>query len=103
MARKACSVPRCPHLQPCPVEGHARRPWEGSTRRAALPPGWSSRIVPRILARDPICTLCRSALSTEVHHLADRDDHRDEVLAGVCKSCHQAETQAQAAAARRGR
>lgn len=101
-ARKPCRIPSCPELRPCPVEGHERRAWEGSTRRVDLPPDWSSRIVPRILARDPICTICDAALSTEVHHTGDRHDHRDEVLAGVCSRCHKAETAQQAAAARRG-
>lgn len=97
-ARKVCSSPRCPALQPCPE--HTPQPWAGSSRRAELPPDWSSRIVPRILRRDPLCTICSLALSTDVHHTGDPHDHSDEVLAGVCRACHDAETQKQAAAAR---
>lgn len=102
-ARKACAVPLCPHLQPC--EDHPPAPaWEGSTRRSELPPGWSHRIVPRILRRDPVCTdgvVCGGlALSTEVHHTGDPHDHRETNLAGVCAACHTARTAQQAAAAR---
>ena len=102
-APKACSHPTCPNVQPCP--DHQRKLWQGSYRRAQLPSGWSSRIVPRILKRDPLCTLaivCRGlALSTEVHHTGDPMDHRDEALGGTCHDCHATVTQQQAAAARR--
>ena len=102
-APKVCSSPSCPNLQPCP--DHERKPWASSTRRAELPPGWSSRIVPRILARDPICTDGRScgglALSREVHHVGSKFDHSDANLAGVCRACHRAATAEQAAAGRR--
>lgn len=95
-ARKICA--RCSNLMPCPT--HAKVAWVGSTRRAELPPGWSSRIVPRILARDPVCTTCNLAMSREVHHVGDPSDHSDEALAGVCVDCHKAATKRQATAAR---
>lgn len=101
-ALKVCSTPGCPRTQPCP--DHPKLPWQGSTRRAELPPGWSSRIVPRILDRDPLCTLrivCDGHLSREVHHVADPHDHSDANLAGTCKACHVVATQRQAADARR--
>lgn len=41
------------------------------------------------------------ALSTEVHHIGDRDDHRLEGLQGVCAACHRAITLEQAQTARR--
>lgn len=98
-AAKVCAHPNCPHVQPCPA--HPKIAWQGSTRRAQLPPGWSSRIVPRILARDPICTICSVHLSREVHHVGNPHDHSDEALAGVCVACHKAATAQQAAQARR--
>lgn len=98
MARAAKICPHCPNLQPCP--DHPKVAWAGSHRRRQLPRGWSHRIVPRILRRDPICTVCRAALSTEVHHTGDPHDHSDENLAGVCTNCHRAETLAQARTAR---
>lgn len=98
-ASKVCSKPGCPHLQPCP--DHPKIPWAGSSRRHELPRDWKSRIVPRILARDPVCTRCRARPSTEVHHIDDRHDHRDSNLAGVCADCHGHETQRQAAIGRR--
>lgn len=96
-ARKICA--HCSNLQPCP--DHMKVPWQGSTRRAELPPDWTSRIVPFVLARDDICTICNLALSKEVHHVGDKHDHRPENLAGVCVNCHKAATAAQAAHARR--
>lgn len=101
-APKVCSTPNCPHIQPCP--DHPKIPWAGSTRRTELPKDWSRRRR-IVLERDPTCTLgltCGGlALSTECHHTGDKHDHRLEHLAGVCKACHTAATQQQAAQARR--
>lgn len=99
-AGRSCSVPLCPHLKPCPVPGHERRAWEGSTRRARLPHDWSHTIVPRILARDPVCRVCAKQRSTQVDHIVAGDDHRDENLQGICADCHRAKTQREAAEAR---
>ena len=66
-----------------------------------MPAGWSSRTVPRILRRDPVCRLgypgCLGA-ATEVHHLTPGVED-EAALAGVCSFCHNIETQRQAAAA----
>jgi 5-methylcytosine-specific restriction protein A len=93
-ARKVCRKPDCPHLRPCPEPGHEPKAWEGSDRRKRLPSNWEA-IRRRILLRDPICTICNDALSTEVHHLGDSDDHRDQMLAGVCSNCHGRESSRQ--------
>ncbi|MEX5637415.1 HNH endonuclease [Parafrankia sp. FMc2] len=65
-------------------------------RRSPLPPGWATTRR-RILARDPTCTLCHSASSTEVDHALAHDDHRDEALRGVCSPCHLTRTGRQGA------
>lgn len=96
-----CRITGCAELRPCPVGGHEPEPWAGSTRHATLPAGWSSRIVPRILRRDPICSICHAAPSAEVDHIDDPDDHDDANLQGLCTRCHREKTQRQAAAARR--
>lgn len=100
-ASKACSHPGCPNLQPCPT--HARKPWEGSTRRQRLPRGWE-KTRRRILRRDPICKDGRAcdgmALSTEVDHTVAGDDHSDANLQGICADCHKVKTQEEARAAR---
>lgn len=96
-ARKACSHPDCPNLQPCPT--HARPAWAGSTRRARLPKGWDKRRR-YILQRDPICKVCDEAVSTEVDHIQPGDDHSHTNLQGICKPCHRDKTQREAAAAR---
>ena len=99
-ARKACSEPNCPNLQPC--ETHRRRPWEGSTRRSRLPKDWEKRRR-YILNRDPICKGCDNALSVEVDHVVSGDDHSYENLQGLCARCHREKTQREAAQSRRNR
>lgn len=99
-AAKSCRIPTCPHVRPCPIEGHEPKAWEGSTRRKTLPPGWE-KLRRFILERDPICTECGNALSTEVHHRGDSDDHRPEMLAGICSECHAPITSRQGQEAKR--
>jgi len=78
-----------------------------SRRTVPLPPDWH-RIVPAILARDPVCRWgclpeeegwCRSD-STEVDHMGAADDHRPEVLRGICSPHHARRTSGQANAAK---
>jgi len=71
-------------------------------RTAPLPRGWATRTRPRILRRDPTCTLrthCTGADSTEVDHIGDPTDHGDDNLRGVCTRCHAHRTGQQGAAA----
>ena len=76
--------------------------WETSNRRATLPSNWR-QIRAAILRRDPTCRLgydgCTKA-SREVDHIGTADDHRPEMLRGVCAPCHKRRTQAQAVAAK---
>jgi len=75
-------------------------------RTVPLPPGWKTRIVPRILRRDPRCRLrthCWGAKSTEVDHIDDPADHSDANLRGVCSRCHAHRTGQQGAAAMHAR
>jgi len=81
-----------------------------SRRTVSLPNGWDG-IRPVILARDPSCRYgaipddmyelgqCREP-STEVDHMGDPDDHRPEMLRGICHRHHLIRTARQAAAAR---
>lgn len=85
---------------PCPF--HEHKPWEGSTRSKQLPRDWSRRRR-YVLQRDPICTECDEALSTEVHHQGSRDDHSYENLGGICTGCHKIKTQEEARDARANR
>lgn len=91
-AAKACSDPYCPNPQPCP--DHQRKPWAGSTRRHRLPKDWGARRQ-IVLDRGPVCTICGLLTSREVHHLGDSEDHRLEMLAGVCTDCHLKESSRQ--------
>lgn len=80
--------------------------WEGSTRAARLPPGWRTRIVPRILKRDHyICHVCGKPGADQVDHVDAGDDHRPENLAAIHEvPCHRSKSAGEggrAAAARR--
>jgi 5-methylcytosine-specific restriction protein A len=79
--------------------------WVGSTRAQRLPPGWSTRIVPRILARDRgVCYLCGYLGADTVDHVNPGDDHSDANLAAVHDAnpphCHRHKSAAEGNAAR---
>jgi 5-methylcytosine-specific restriction protein A len=80
--------------------------WDTSNRRAELPPGWSTTIVPRIKQRDGNrCTWIEhgqrcTAPADEVDHIGDRHNHDDTNLRSLCHHHHNRHTQAQAAAGR---
>lgn len=79
--------------------------WAHSTRAARLPPGWSTRVVPRILARDHYtCYLCGQLGADTVDHVVPGDDHSDANLAAVHDRnpphCHRHKSSAEGNAAR---
>lgn len=75
--------------------------WRGSDRVKRLPRGWR-QIRARILARDPICTLCGVRPSTHCDHItAKTDDHSEAGLQGVCAECHSRKSSAEGNAAQR--
>lgn len=81
--------------------------WAGSNRRAELPPGWYSRIRPRILRRDKGVCQWRMAVggiceahANQVDHIRDPNDHRDENLQALCKRHHDRKSSAEGNAAR---
>lgn len=94
-----CLRPGCPELRPCPIEGHERQAWEGSTRRRRLPKDWNRRRA-RILRRDPICRECRAAPAREVDHIDGTDNHEPSNLQGLCHPCHTIKTQQESRARR---
>lgn len=74
--------------------------WAGSSRRSRLPADWPA-IRRRILKRDNYsCTWpSRSGRcgqpATDVDHIVNGDDHRDENLRSLCSSHHQAKSSAE--------
>jgi len=57
----------------------------------------------QILKRDPICMLCRSAMSAQCDHIRSKRDGGDDSptnLRGVCRRCHDARTGRQGRRAR---
>jgi 5-methylcytosine-specific restriction protein A len=75
--------------------------WQGSNRRAELPPDWKSHVRPFVLQRDGY--RCRNVLdgrlcarpANQVDHIGDRDDHRPENLQALCEDCHNAKSSRQ--------
>lgn len=83
--------------------------WAGSARREQLPHNWQSEIRPRILRRDEYrCTWVDNGArcieqATDVDHIGDRHDHRDQNLASLCGWHHLRKSSAEGNAARRAR
>ncbi len=79
--------------------------WAGSTRWQRLPGNWRT-LRKRVLQRDRTCRLqydgC-TVIATEVDHVGDDTDHREQMLRGVCNPCHVKRTQEQSRAAIRRR
>ncbi|MER5312899.1 HNH endonuclease [Streptomyces sp. NPDC002773] len=74
--------------------------WGTSSRASRLPGNWKT-IRARVIARDPLCQICRVRPSVIADHIeAMTDDHRLEALQGVCEPCHRLKTSAEANAAR---
>ena len=97
-----CTTPGCPNLQPC--IDHARKAWATSTRAGRLPRNWQA-IRAAVLKRDGhTCQACSGNrcgnIDLEVDHIAPNDDHSFTNLQTLGHACHQAKTQAEAAAAR---
>lgn len=72
-----------------------KKPWANSTRRSRLPRDWQGRRQV-VLRRDPTCQdgrVCQGlALSVQVDHIVNGDDHSYENLQGICVDCHKAKT-----------
>lgn len=69
--------------------------WQGSNRRAELPPDWYTRIRPMVLARDGHrCQACGNA-ATDVDHIGDKHDHKPVNLQALCDWCHRQKTSRQ--------
>jgi len=104
-APTVCAVPGCPNVASssgrCPT--HARKDrWATGAHGRAMPRDWS-RTRARILRRDPTCRIAGprcTTLATEVDHIVRGGGDHDANLQGACHPCHQAKSQAEAAAAR---
>ncbi|MGW6531462.1 HNH endonuclease [Streptomyces venezuelae] len=69
--------------------------WQGSNRRAELPPDWYTRIRPQVLDRDSHrCQSCGQT-ATDVDHIGDKHDHRLINLQALCGWCHRKKTSRQ--------
>jgi 5-methylcytosine-specific restriction protein A len=105
VARRVCSEPGCPKLTDagrcldCTRQADTRR--GTATERGYNGKGHRNRFRPAVLARNPICVLCRAARATVADHypLSRRDlleqglDPDDPTYGrGLCTPCHGIET-----------
>jgi len=87
-------------------ERRVRSRWSGD-RGSASSRGYGAvwrKLRRMILNRDPVCTVCERAPSTEVDHLVPKVDgglDTDENLRGICHACHDAKTKQEGDRARR--
>lgn len=81
--------------------------WQGSNRRAQLPPDWASRIRPMVLERDgQQCAIYDDGVrctyrATDVDHIGDKNDHSPQNLRAICDWHHKKRSSAQGNAARK--
>lgn len=103
-ALKPCSVAGCPVLVQtgrCPEHRRAADRARGTSKERGYDTPGHRRFRRLVLRRDPICTVCHTALSTVADHypVSRRDlvahgaDPNDpQAGRGVCKPCHDRET-----------
>lgn len=105
--RYGCRVPGCPHRNPCPVHARllARPAWE---RPTPPPPRLRGRALQRrrarVFDREPLCVTCqavgRVTLATILDHvipLAEGGPDTEANTQPLCRPCHDAKSQAEAA------
>lgn len=101
---RPCRYPGCGRLSPngiCPAHVAAEKAQRAAYDRARGTPSargydhaWR-KLRARILARDPVCTICGDAPSTNVDHRvakAQGGTDADENLRGACHRCHSRKT-----------
>lgn len=107
-AAKVCSTSGCPNIvgrdskrTRCPDCETKAEQARGSAHQRGYGHAHETRFRAQVLARDPICTLCRRARATEADHhpLSRRDlvrlnlDPNDPKRGrGLCHDCHSGET-----------
>lgn len=104
-----CRKPGCPHLRPCPTEGHEPTPWADSShnQHRTISGSAEQARARRIIDRDHgICHVCHQPGADQADHVipfteGGADDEAN-MAAIHARPCHQAKTSAEAARARRG-
>lgn len=96
-----CAEPGCPAVtaqRRCPAhhKQYRRRQDVGRPTAAERGYGWQwRRLRNAVIARDPICTDCGRAPSTDADHIVPRAQGGQdtmETLQGTCHSCHSSKT-----------
>lgn len=99
---RPCRVATCSHLQPCPVPGHQKQPWEKRPSPQTYNSAEWKRLRARVLREEPTCRLrlpgCtgRSTTAAHIQSVAERPNLflvRSNVR-GSCASCNHREASA---------
>ncbi|MGW6913723.1 holin [Kitasatospora sp. NPDC054939] len=103
-AHTVCTVPGCPELTDggrCPTHRAEADRARGTTTQRGYGQRHRTRFRPAVLARDPVCVLCRAKPSQHADHhplsrreLVERGHDPDDPKhgRGLCHSCHSRET-----------
>lgn len=103
-AFKVCSTPGCPELVDrgrCATHTQQAERRRGSARDRGYDHAHETRFRRAVLARDPICQLCKRDWSTDADHypldrrtlvLRGLDPNDPKHGRGLCHSCHSSET-----------
>lgn len=108
-ARKICSTPGCPQLQPCTE--HQRKPWAKSSRRdhLKLKSGSAQQRRARhvLLKHDGLCHVCGHAGADQADHVVPLSEGGADDLSNLrpihAEPCHREKTAAEAQRARAAR
>jgi len=108
LAPTPCLEPKCQEhaVYQGRCRGHQKPAWVGSTRKARLPPDWSTRRLVVLKRDNGICYLCNEAGADTVDHVVAGDDHSLQNLRAVHDKvspyCHRYKSSKEGHEARQG-
>ena len=91
---RACPVPRCPHLRPCPVHARQADRARGNSRTVrGYGWGWITMRA-RYLRMHPLCVACGATASDVDHVIPKARGGTDDAsnLQALCHACHSRKT-----------
>lgn len=97
--KRPCPQAGCPVLidrdqRACEQHARAREQRRGNAGQRGYDHAWR-KLREQVLARDPVCTICHEAPSTDADHIVSRrNGGKDQMsnLRGTCHPCHSSKT-----------